>query len=203
MLDTDTLYALAAEVRTLVSSLAKTSRLALDRRLNDVEPRISGLQYFLLCALSSEQLTLAELSRRSMRTPSTLVPAIDALERKALVQRGQDPDDRRRNPICLTEGGRRLLDRVPYVHESDPAVQGLQAMGEDRAQRLLALLCEWVGHLPGGREIVKAVEAQVRMYSPLVGKEVSSGTTVRRTVCRYCWAPDGFEPCPRRRIVDG
>jgi DNA-binding MarR family transcriptional regulator len=34
-----------------------------------------------------------------MLDPSTLVPAVDALERKGLAMRGQDPNDRRRNPL--------------------------------------------------------------------------------------------------------
>jgi DNA-binding MarR family transcriptional regulator len=202
-LDTDTLYAFAVEARTLVAMLAKTSGQALDRRLSKAEPQISGLQYLILRALSSGQQTLADLSRAFARTPSTLVPAINALERKSLVTRGQDPHDRRRIPVDLTPRGRKLLDDVPYVHPSDPLVQGLQAMGEEQMSRLLALLCEWVIDLPGGRERVQQVEAEVRMHAQPAGKEGAKEKDQRELVCQYCRAPDGFEPCPRRRITNG
>lgn len=203
MLDRETLYVFATEVRTLIATLAKTSWQALDRRLSQTVPRISGLQYSILRALCLEPMTIAELSRTFSRNPSTLVPAIDALERKALVQRGEDPDDRRRIPVCLTPGGRRLLDDVPYVHESDPTVLGLQAMGEEQMERLLALLCAWVTHLPEGAELVQKVEAEVDMYVQPLGKEASRQENSYQQACRYCWAPDGFEPCPRRRTTDG
>lgn len=202
-MDRETLYAFATEVRTLVAMLAKTSSLALDRRLSEAKPRVSGLQYSILRALSSEPMTIAELSRTFSRNPSTLVPAIDSLERKTLVQRGEDPDDRRRIPVCLTLCGRRLLDDVPYVHESDPAVLGLQAMGEEQMERLLALLCAWAAHLPEGQELVRKVEAEVYMHVQTLGKEVSRQENRYQKACRYCWAPDGFEPCPRRRTTDG
>lgn len=202
-MDRETLYAYATEVRTLIAMLAKTSGQALDRRLSKATPRISGLQYSVLRALCSEPMTIAELSRTFSRNPSTLVPAIDALERKALVQRGEDPDDRRRTPICLTQDGRRLLDDVPYVHESDPAVLGLQAMGEEQMERLLALLCAWAAHLPGGTELVQKAEAEVHIHVQPLGKETSRQENREHQVCRHCWAPDGFELCPRRRTTDG
>ena len=202
-MDRETLYAFATEVRTLVAMLAKTSGQALDRRLSEAEPRVSGLQYSILRALSSEPTTIAELSRTFSRNPSTLVPAVDALERKDLVHRGEDPDDRRRVPVYLTPGGRRLLEDVPYVHEGDPAVLGLQAIGEEQMEHLLALLCAWAAHLPGGAELVHKVEAEVQMYVQSLGKEASRQENRHQKACRYCWAPDGFEPCPRRRTTDG
>lgn len=42
---------------------------------------------------------------------TTMVALIDELEDKGLVQRRQDPDDRRRNVIVLTETGRDVLHR--------------------------------------------------------------------------------------------
>ena len=197
------LDAYAIEARTLIAMLTRTSWLAFERRLSEAEPRISGLQYSILHALDSEPMTIADLSRMFTRNPSTLVPAIDALERKGLVVRDLDPNDRRRTPVRLTAGGRQLLQDVPYVHEDDPLVSSLQAMGEERSERLLALLCQWVVHLPEGRALVQRVEAEVRTYVHPVGKEATHEKTSRQEFCRYCWAPDGFEPCPRRRTTDG
>ena len=202
-MDSNALTAFATEARTLVAMLAKTSSQALDRRLGEVEPRISGLQYLILRALCSEHKTIAELSRIFARTPSTLVPAIDALERKALVVRGQDASDRRRTPLSLTERGRQLLDDVPYVHESDPLVQGLQTMDREGVERLLALLCAWVIHLPGGQELVQQVEAEIQIHAHPAGKEGAEQNQEPSRACRYCWAPDDYGPCPRRRTAHG
>ena len=202
-MDREILSTFATEARTLVATLAKTSSQALDRRLGEIEPRISGLQYLILRALCSEQKTIADLSRIFARTPSTLVPAIDALERKALLTRGHDPSDRRRTPLYLTERGRQLLDDVPYVAESDPLVQGLQAMDKEGVERLLALLCAWVVHLPGGQELVQQVEAEIQIHAQPAGKEETVEKEEPQRACHYCWAPDGYGPCPRRRTAHG
>ena len=103
------------------------------------------------------------LSHHLARNPSTLIPAVDALERKGLLRRGQDPDDRRRTPLSLTEAGRTLLVEVPFVDAGDPLAQGLQAMGQERVERLRTLLKELLGDLPGGPALLAQAETQVRM----------------------------------------
>jgi DNA-binding MarR family transcriptional regulator len=202
-LDIQTLDAFATEARTLVDILARTSWQALDRRLSKAEPRISGLQYLILQALDAGQKTLSELSHIFGRAPSTLVPAIDGLEDKSLLTRGQDPSDRRRTPLSLTKQGRQLIIEVPYVHESDPLVQGLQAMEEEPVERMLALLCMWLTRLPGGQELARQVETELQIHVQATRKEGTQERTSRETVCQYCWAPDGFEPCPRRSTTHG
>ena len=181
-MDTDTLYAVATEVRILVSMLTRLSQQALERRLSDHDPRISALQYGILCAISFEEQTIAELSQQLMRNPSTFVPAVDALERKGLVRRGRDPDDRRRTPLSVTEGGRKLLAEVPFVEASDPLLQGLDAMDQESAVQLLSLLHSLIVHLLDGPEIVKRVRAEVRMRARCPGKEAPKAARQRERI---------------------
>ena len=171
-LETDTLYAVATEVRILVSILTQASQQALKRRLSQHNPRIGGFQYGILCALSFEEQTIAELSRKFMRSPSTFVPAVDALERKGLLRRSQDPDDRRRMPLSVTESGRKLLADVSFVESGDPLIQGLEAVGKQPAVQLLSLLHELAVRLPNGHEIGQHVKAKMRMHAQCSVKEV-------------------------------
>ncbi|GAA3084999.1 MarR family transcriptional regulator [Streptomyces olivoverticillatus] len=54
------------------------------------------------------QLTIA---RRSGLDKSTLTPVLDQLERKKLIDRRLDPDDRRARIVTITDAGRRILTR--------------------------------------------------------------------------------------------
>jgi DNA-binding MarR family transcriptional regulator len=53
-----------------------------------------------------------ECARRLGVDRTTMVVLIDELEDRGFVQRHQDPDDRRRNVIELTESGRDVLDKA-------------------------------------------------------------------------------------------
>jgi DNA-binding MarR family transcriptional regulator len=154
---------LATEARILVSILTQESQRALDRRLSAYNPRVSRLQYSILCALTEDGKTIADLSGYLARNPSTFVPAVDALERKGLLRRGQDPEDRRRIPLALTDSGRKLLADVPFVDASDPLVHGLRAMGEEQVGRLRTLLNELLRDMPCGQELLQKVEREVSM----------------------------------------
>ena len=154
---------LATEARILFSTLTRASQGALDRRLSAYSPEVSRLQYSILCALANGEKTIADLSQHLARNPSTFVPAVDALERKGLVRRGQDPADRRRTPLALTEGGRTLLAEVPFVDAGDPLAQGLRALGQEGAGLLRTLLRELLSDLPEGQALMLQADAEVRM----------------------------------------
>jgi DNA-binding MarR family transcriptional regulator len=157
--------AAVAEIRILTAVLTKRSRQALEKRLDAYCAGVSGLQFRILRALSSEEQTISGLSRRFMRSPSTLVPAIDALEQRGLVRRGQDPKDRRRTPLSLTAIGASLLDEVPFLDDGDPLVRALEATGDEHALQLLSLLREVVANLPDGESILSSVASRVRLYT--------------------------------------
>lgn len=150
---------LATEIRILISIIAKLNLRAMEQRLNETLPGMSVLQYGLLRRLSDEPCTLSELSNRMLLTPSTLVPAVDKLEREGYLVRGKDPNDRRRTPLIVTEAGRRVLQTIPPIHDDDAFVRSVEALGPVQAERLRALLHALLLGVAGDQALVEALLA--------------------------------------------
>jgi DNA-binding MarR family transcriptional regulator len=118
--------------------------------------------------LSRDEHTISELGRHLMIAPATLVPVVDNLEREGLVHRGQDPRDRRRTPVSITEHGARVISRVPVLDKDDALVRSLEQMGPEKAERLLTLVRDLVAgmweddHPRSGRSMVDSLRASVR-----------------------------------------
>ncbi len=144
-----------------MSVISKVFRQSITQRLADSDAGISHLQYGLLHMLTHESGTISELSRKFTLDPSTLVPVVDSLERKGLVKRERDPNDRRRIPITLTDAGLELVRSVPMMSDDDALLTGLRDMGEESAQQLLDLLHELVRQLPEGEEILENVRFRI------------------------------------------
>lgn len=127
---------------------------------------ISGLQHGLLRMLSYKDYTISELSRKFILNPSTLVPAVDSLERKGLVKRGKDPKDRRRTPLVLTESGSELVGRVSTIDSEDTLVKSLNVLGPEASQELRRLLRQLVQSMPEGEEILQEIASRVPLSNP-------------------------------------
>lgn len=63
-------------------------------------------------------LQMGELSRRMLVTGGNVTGIVDQLERVGLLQRRQDPADRRAYLVKLTKEGRRLFEQMAAEHES-------------------------------------------------------------------------------------
>ena len=71
---------------------------------------ISGRECAVLIAIDDRvPLSQQEVARRLGVDRTTMVALIDDLENKGLVERRQDPDDRRKNVVVLTDAGRTTL----------------------------------------------------------------------------------------------
>jgi len=71
---------------------------------------ISGRECAVLIAIDERApLSQQEVARRMGVDRTTMVALIDDLEGKGLAQRRQDPDDRRKNVVVLTDAGRTTL----------------------------------------------------------------------------------------------
>jgi DNA-binding MarR family transcriptional regulator len=71
---------------------------------------ISGRELAVLLAIDDRPpASQQEIARRMAVDRTTMVALIDDLEDKGLVQRQQDPDDRRKNVVALTDVGRTTL----------------------------------------------------------------------------------------------
>jgi len=74
---------------------------------------ISGREAAVLRAIDSQRpLSQGEIARTMNVDRTTMVALIDDLQDKGLVERRQDPDDRRKNVVELTDPGRDILRRA-------------------------------------------------------------------------------------------
>lgn len=155
------------EIQMLFSVVHKTWIQTLGAHLASHGRGLSPLQYGLLRTLSAEPLTLSDLSRKFNLDPSTLVPTVNALEKRGLVKRERDPNDRRRMPLQLTELARDALAEIPHTPQNDPLANGLRKMGEEKTRALLELLIELISHLPDGEATLCEVRDRVELHERL------------------------------------
>ncbi len=169
-------YAVTIEIRILMSMVTHVAIRHLEDRLRTMNIGISGLQVGVLRTLSHNNFTLSELSKKFMLDPSTLVPVVDALERKGYVMRGKDVNDRRRIPLSVTEEGLAILNNIPFSPENDMLHHSLESMGEEKTHVFLNLLRELVRSLPNGDEMLQEVSTRIHAYSceqPPISKSVT------------------------------
>lgn len=102
--------------------------------------------YGVLAALrragAPHQLTPSDLARRQMMTSGGMSAAIDRLERKGLVTRSPNPNDRRGSLVGLTDEGRKVVDRAMELQADveSSLVQALDASERGRLEHLLRKL---------------------------------------------------------------
>jgi DNA-binding MarR family transcriptional regulator len=119
-----------------------TTGYALSRRFRELlaplelEPR----EFALLRAVgASEGQSQQAIGERLQIPPSRMVAFVDALEARGLLERRQNPDDRRTRALYLTDAGRDLLGRafaVAVAHERDLSAD----LSDEEREQLLALL---------------------------------------------------------------
>lgn len=97
----------------------KNASKSLERAL-DVELRgkygLSGGQWKVILVLSVQNgLSQKDLAERIFVDSTTLVPIIDGMERKGLVERKIDPKDRRNNNVFLTAKSESFVDPITEI----------------------------------------------------------------------------------------
>lgn len=172
-MDTETknFYMMTVEIRILAAVLARIASRSLEDRFNAQGANISGLQYGILRTLASQQMTQSDLSKRFVLDPSTLVPVIQTLERRQLVTRSRDTNDRRRWILSLTPEGKNLIGSVPMFNEDDLLFQCLGDMGSEKTHELLNLLRDVVQRMPEGAAMVESITSHI--YSVTHGENIS------------------------------
>lgn len=133
-------YKTAVEIRILLFMLHKLMKRDAEKRLQASGAHITGLQYGVMKVLFHSSVTLSTLAHKMLVEPATLVPVIDALERKDYIKRIPDRMDRRKNYLSITENGRDMLKSIPIVDSDDTFAAVIQAMGTHKQKDLLALL---------------------------------------------------------------
>lgn len=162
------------KVRAYTSHIFKAAIQSLEQRLSDLGLPLTALQFSLLRLTSHHAQTISELSRKMSLDPSTLVPAVDALERKGFVVRGRDPTDRRRIPLSITDEGRILLEHTVIMTDDDPLLLSLNNMGRGEQQQLLELLRKLIEGLPEGEMILQHINSRIHLHMETLGEHQSN-----------------------------
>jgi len=84
-----------------------------------------------------------ELSQKLLKSNANLTVVVGNLERRGLVNRRQDPEDRRRVIVALTQDGRRLISEVFPAHARRITRRLAVLPAADQEQ--LASLCRRLG----------------------------------------------------------
>lgn len=88
------------------------------------------------------ELTPSELARHRMITSGGMTAALDRLERKGLLVRSPNPNDRRGSLVRLTDEGRAVVDRAMELHSASELrlVAALTAREREQLATLLRKL---------------------------------------------------------------
>jgi DNA-binding MarR family transcriptional regulator len=74
--------------------------------------KMTEAQFQVLRRIRKGSSSVSTLAVSSQTSRSAVSKAVDALVRRGLVIRNQDPSDRRNIPLAITEEGRRVMDAI-------------------------------------------------------------------------------------------
>jgi len=127
-----------------IQALAKIHAVRLTETLNSLS--LEWWEYDVLSALRRQgapfQLSASEITKCSMISPGAVTNRIDRLLERKLVNRIEDPNDRRRVLVALSSGGLALVDRASEARFdcADKAVSLLSAEQRRQLDGLLRVL---------------------------------------------------------------
>jgi DNA-binding MarR family transcriptional regulator len=104
-----------------VDALATTAPLTtrwIERLLATASPPLTVTQYLGLRAIASERVSAVDLARRAGVSGAAVSQLVSGLENAGLVVRSPEPEDRRRQSLELTAGGRAALESAAAVLRS-------------------------------------------------------------------------------------
>lgn len=89
--------------------------------------------------VTEPEMTQADLARSVLQRPQSIAPLLDGLETRGLIRRTGDRARGRRNPVQITEEGRRALEAVWHIalFTNDLSDAGLTAQESVELNRLL------------------------------------------------------------------
>jgi DNA-binding MarR family transcriptional regulator len=114
----------------------------------NIAPSHAGLMRLLN---QSEGMSQRELCEKLSIVPSRLVVLLDELQDKGIIERRDDPDDRRSYSLYLTEKGKGLLDSLRKIarDHNESICEGLSARQRNELEKLLIHLRNLQGLTPG------------------------------------------------------
>ena len=131
----------AREIAVNLMDVARMLRTYADQRARQFG--ISRAQWVVLMRLDrSEGLKQSELAEILDLSPISLTRLLDRLAENGLIERRDDPNDRRANRLYLTPAARPLLEQLSKLGNDmmDTVLDGLDGKANDRLLRDLALM---------------------------------------------------------------
>jgi len=118
----------------------------------------AGRQALAIIEGSDVPLSPTTIAERLLVTTASTTSLLDTLERRGLVVRLRDPDDRRRQLVSLTEEGRQIVDEfLPEVVALQTAVMASLSDAElQRLQRTLAAVRAAIADIDAGSVVAGA-----------------------------------------------
>lgn len=133
------------EVFQLIEQVAK--KLKGFQRRTMREACLTPAQYFILSLLwEKDRMPFKDLAAASLTSRPTITGIVDTLEKKGLVTREPNPDDRRSLLVSLTEKGRILRQATPTLETIFTSCCSSLTLSE--TQQLINLLQKLNGTLP-------------------------------------------------------
>ncbi len=155
-----------AAVRALVETYDVITRFA-NSAMDDYDLSPAARQALATIDGAGGSLAQTEIAERLLTTPPSISSLVDTLERRGLVERRRDPDDRRRQLVHLTREGTAIVRRfVPEAVALQTAVMADVSEG-DRARllRLLQTIRDTTAALDGA-EVVSEVRRRGERRRP-------------------------------------
>ncbi len=141
-----TASALSGEAQALLVMIGKRLERSGDEFFKEIG--LSASQFEIMRILwQQDHLTLGELSEFCCCAPANITGLVDRLEKKGLLNRTPDPDDRRISRIVLTEAGRKLQEPTAQVIQKYLSLFEVFQPGELR--ELVRLLKLFYRHIEG------------------------------------------------------
>jgi DNA-binding MarR family transcriptional regulator len=139
------------ERREAAEALARTAPIVsrwIERLLAAHDPALTVAQYLALQAVADGDALGSELARRAAVSPAAVSQLLAALESAGLLERRRGADDRRRQPLALTNDGRLALRSAQrLLRERLAALLG--DLPPRQAEALAALLTRLEASLSG------------------------------------------------------
>lgn len=122
-------------------SCASRRRLAQDLE----EAGLTVPQFTALRVLSNhpEDLSMTELAEASLQVAATMTGIVDRLADRKLVERRQNPHDRRATRVRLTDQGRAVVAQIEY-HQADRLSRIFQRFNPQERQELIRMMSTYL-----------------------------------------------------------
>jgi MarR family transcriptional regulator, organic hydroperoxide resistance regulator len=99
----------------------------------DLTPQLGHAIY----CIAEDGLTMRELATELMCDASNATGIVDRLEKRGLVERSPDPEDRRIKRVCLTAAGRRMRETLEEIILTPPPSIAALSTSEQTALRTI------------------------------------------------------------------